>query len=51
MLAEKITYLLEHETDRKSFGVTNRHVIEERNSYLGEMAKVETIYQKFAQTK
>ena len=48
-LAEKIIYLLKHPQARKSFGCFNRQVIEERNNYYQEMAKVELIYQRLAQ--
>ena len=51
LLAEKIIYLLEHETERKSFGAMNRRVVEERNSYLGEMAKVQTLYNNLLAAK
>lgn len=44
LLAEKIIYLLEHEMEIKSYGEINRRTIEERNSYMGEMAKMRVLY-------
>jgi len=46
ILAEKIIYLLRHENDRIKFGEINRKVIEERNNYYKEMAKMENIYKE-----
>ena len=43
-LAEKIVYLLKHDNIRKEFGMRGRKVIEERNDYYKEMAKMENIY-------
>ena len=44
ILADKIIYLLRHETDRKQYGVRNRAVIMERNNVFIEMKKMERIY-------
>ena len=43
-LAEKIIYLLKNEELRKEFGIRGRKVIEERNDYNKEMAKMGNIY-------
>ena len=43
-LAEKITYLIEHENIRHRFGMQNRKTIEDRNNVYIEMKKMETIY-------
>lgn len=45
MLAERIIYLLKNEDARRRFGNINRKIIEERNDYYKEMAKMEDIYQ------
>jgi glycosyltransferase involved in cell wall biosynthesis len=44
ILAEKIIYLLKNESIRKEFGEKSRKIIEERNNYYKEMAKMEEIY-------
>ena len=49
ILADKLIYLIQNPEARMSFGVWNRHVIEEKNNYYREMAKVEIIYQKLAE--
>ena len=49
ILADKLIYLIQNPEARMSFGVWNRHVIEEKNNYYREMAKVETIYKKLAE--
>lgn len=49
MLAEKIVHLIQNPEARISFGVWNRRIIEEKNNYYREMAKVETIYQKLVE--
>lgn len=45
-LAEKIIFLLKNEDIRKKFAEINRKIIEGKNNYFVEMAKVEDIYQK-----
>ena len=45
-LAEKIIYLLKNPDIRKEFGMRNRKIIEERNNYYKEMAKMENIYKE-----
>lgn len=50
-LAEKIVYLFKHENERMKFGKVNRKVIEERNNYYKEMAKMENIYKKLIKDK
>ncbi len=50
-LAEKITWLAEHAPERKAFGVRNRALIEEKNDYMREMGKVETIYETIAASR
>ena len=44
ILAEKIVYLLQNQDVRRRFGKINRRVIEERNNYQKEMAKMESLY-------
>jgi len=44
LLAQKIIYLLRNENIRRKFGDRNRRIIEERNDYYKEMAKMEEIY-------
>ena len=46
VLSEKIIYLLKNEKIRKKFGKINRKIIEERNNYYREMAKMENLYKK-----
>lgn len=46
ILAEKILFLLKNKTARESFGARNRKIIEEKNNYCAEMAKVEKLYEK-----
>jgi len=46
ILAEKIVCLLKDENKRKSFGKISRKIIEEKNNYYLEMAKVEEIYKQ-----
>ncbi len=46
LLAEKIIYLLKDEDRRAKFGKINRRIIEERNSYNKEMAKMEVLYEE-----
>ncbi len=46
ILAEKIIYLLKNKEIGKKFGERNRKIIEERNNYYKEMAKMEEIYKK-----
>jgi len=45
-LAEKIIYLLKNEEKRKTFGKISRKIIENKNNYYLEMAKVEEIYKQ-----
>lgn len=44
ILAERIIYLIKNEQLRAAFGKVNRKVIEERNDYYKEMAKMEEVY-------
>lgn len=46
ILAEKIIYLLKNDKERSEFGRINRKIIEERNNYYKEMAKMENIYRE-----
>jgi glycosyltransferase involved in cell wall biosynthesis len=46
LLAERIIYLLKNVDIRRHFGDANRKIIEEKNDYYREMAKMEDIYQK-----
>jgi len=46
ILAEKIIYLLRNEEIRLKFASLSREIIEERNNYYKEMAKMEDIYNK-----
>jgi len=46
LLAQKIIYLLKNEKKGKKFGKINRKIIEERNNYYKEMAKMEEIYKE-----
>lgn len=48
-LAERIVRLLKDEDIRERFGNINRKVIEERNNYYKEMAKMEDIYKKLVE--
>lgn len=45
LLAEKIIYLLKNPDLMAAFGEHNRRMIEEKNNYRKEMAKVEKIYE------
>jgi glycosyltransferase involved in cell wall biosynthesis len=45
-LSEKIVYLLENPHKFSQYGSFNRRVIQERNNYYVEMAKVEKLYQE-----
>jgi glycosyltransferase involved in cell wall biosynthesis len=45
-LAQRIIYLLKNVDLRKRFGKANRKIIEEKNDYYREMAKMEDIYQE-----
>lgn len=45
-LALKIIYLLQKEDLRKKFGQANRQIIEERNNWRKEMAKMGKLYQE-----
>ena len=47
-LAEKIIYLLDNPSLGKKFGEISRKIIEERNDYRKEMAKMESMYQELA---
>lgn len=47
-LAQKIIFLLTHEKERYQFGAYNRHIIEQRNNYSREMAKMDMLYRQFA---
>ena len=51
ILAEKIIYLLKNEDISKKFGERNRKIIEERNDYCKEMAKMEEIYYSLLKNK
>lgn len=46
-LAEKIVYLLRNKDIIRKFGELSRRIIEERNNYYVEMAKMEAIYNSF----
>ena len=47
-LARRILDLAHRPDLRKAFGTHNRQVIEERNNYFREMAKIESLYQDLA---
>lgn len=49
ILAEKIIYLLKNKEISKKFGERNRRIIEERDNYYKEMAKMEEIYKKLVE--
>lgn len=51
LLAEKIVYLLKNENVRKGFGAMNRKIVEERNDYYKEMAKMADIYEKLVERR
>ena len=51
ILAGKIIYLLKHENERMKFGKINRKIIEEKNNYYKEMAKMENIYKELISNK
>ncbi len=51
LLAEKIIYLLKNKDKRLEFGKKARKIIEERNDYNNEMAKIEEIYKLYASKK
>jgi glycosyltransferase involved in cell wall biosynthesis len=51
LLAERIVYLLKNENVRKEFGTTNRKIVEERNDYYKEMAKMADIYEKLVERR
>ena len=44
LLAQKVINLLKNDDERKSFGKTNRKIIETRNDYFKEMEKMENLY-------
>lgn len=46
LLAERITYLLQDQTVRRSFGAVNRKVIQERNEYRTQMELMERLYEE-----
>jgi glycosyltransferase involved in cell wall biosynthesis len=46
ILAEKIIYLIKNKDIKARFGEINRKIIEERNNYYKEMAKMERIYEE-----
>ena len=50
-LAEKIVWLTEHAPERAAFGAHNRALIEEKNDYMKEMGKVETLYESIAASR
>ncbi len=50
-LAEKVVHLLQNQDLRTRWGQINRGVIQERNSYHQEMAKVERIYTQLAKER
>jgi glycosyltransferase involved in cell wall biosynthesis len=49
LLAERVIHLLKNEDIRRRFGNISRKVIEERNNYYKEMAKMEEIYKKLVE--
>ena len=51
ILAEKIIYLLKNDKTNIEFGKINRKIIEQRNNYYKEMAKMEKIYQELTENK
>ena len=51
VLAEKIIYLLKNDEERIKFGKSNRKVIEERNNYYKEMAKMAKLYKQLIDKK
>lgn len=51
LLAERIVYLLKNENVRKGFGTMNRKIVEERNDYYKEMAKMADIYEKLVERR
>jgi glycosyltransferase involved in cell wall biosynthesis len=46
VLADKIIRLLQDETTRKACGIINRRIVQERNEYSSQMARVERIYEE-----
>jgi len=46
VLAQKIIYLLQNESERKKLGKANRQIIEEKNNWEKEMGKMEKLYQE-----
>jgi glycosyltransferase involved in cell wall biosynthesis len=50
-LAEKILYLLKNRDMAAKFGNSGRQVIEERNDYHREMAKMETLYEQLVRRR
>lgn len=50
-VAKKIIRLLTNDGEREAFGRKNRQVIEERNNWEREMAKVERLYETLLQAK
>ncbi len=47
-LASRLIHLFQHKSDRVKFGLANRKIIEERNNYEKEMAKVGMVYEELA---
>ena len=45
-LAERITYLLQEQEVRRSFGAINRKIIQERNEYRTQMELMERLYKE-----
>jgi len=46
VLAQKIIYLLQNESERKKLGKANRQIIEEKNNWEKEMSKMKNIYKR-----
>jgi glycosyltransferase involved in cell wall biosynthesis len=51
ILAQKITFLMENAHTRRAFGKNNRKIIEEKNNYYREMAKIDRIYRELINNK
>jgi len=50
-LADKISFLLENQALRRSFGAINRKVIQERNEYRTQMELMERLYRELLEVR